>query len=78
MMRERVLDEATSLGLKVYQNYYGQWVIKKFRTSTWLLQEHKSGKWIVIANKTPQAILNPKTVLGILKEFNRRANLYHI
>ena len=78
MIRERVLDEATSLGLRVYQNYYGQWVIKKFNNSTCLLQEHKSGKWIIIANKTPQAILNPKTVLGILEELNKRANLYHI
>ncbi len=75
MIRERVLDEATSLGLRVYQNYYGQWVIKDFNINTWLLQEHKSGKWIMIVKKKPQAIFTAETLLRILtEESNQGAN----
>ena len=74
MLRERILDEAISLGLRVYQNFYGQWVIKESNTSNWFLQEHRSGKWIVIVNQKPQAIFKPQTLLRILQEFNQETN----
>lgn len=74
MIRERLLDQATSIGLRIYQNYYGKWVIRNYKTNAWLLQEHKSGKWVVIFHGTPQAILKPKELLKILEKFNKQFN----
>lgn len=68
MIREKLLDEATSLGLKIYQNPLGKWIIEDIKDDKkWLLQEKESDRWIMISNKIPGIILDAKLALKLLK-----------
>ena len=68
MLREKLLDEATSLGLKIRLNSLGKWVIENIEgEKKWLLQEDESDQWMMVYDEIPPVILNPESALEVLK-----------
>ena len=67
-MRKKLLDEAKSLGLKIYLNSSGKYVIEDLESEKkWLLQEEESNRWIISYGEIPPVILNPGPALEVLR-----------
>ena len=70
MIRERILDEATSLGLRISQNRFGRWIVENLdNNKEWfLLLEQESNEWTIISNGVSEINLDSKSTLRMLKQ----------
>ncbi len=70
MIRERILDEATSLGLRISQNHLGRWIVENLdNNQEWfLLLEKESNEWTIISNGVSEINLDSKSTLRMLKQ----------
>ena len=70
MLREKILDEATSLGLEISQSHFGKWVIENIENDEewFLLLEGELDEWTIISNGVSEINLDSKSILKFLKE----------
>lgn len=68
MSREKLLKEATSLGLEIHLNSVGKWVIEDLESEKkWLLQEEGLDRWRMSYDEIPPVLLSPESALEVLK-----------
>lgn len=70
MIREKILDEATSLGLEINQNHFGKWTVENTENNKewFLLLEGESNRWTIVSNGVSEINLDAKLALKVLKE----------
>ncbi|MDJ0690367.1 MAG: hypothetical protein QNJ41_17890 [Xenococcaceae cyanobacterium MO_188.B32] len=68
MIREKLLDKATELGLKIYQDSFGKWIIEDIETDkNWFLRETELERWTMVSNGIPGINLDAKLAFRILE-----------
>ena len=70
MLREKILDEATSLGLKISQSHFGKWMVENIENNKewFLMLEGELDEWTIISNGVSEINLDSKSILKLLKE----------
>ena len=70
MLREKILDEATLLGLKISQSHLGKWIVESVENNKewFLLLEGELDEWTIISNGVSEISLDSKSMLKVLKE----------
>lgn len=69
-MEQQLLDKAKASGFNVYQNTFGQWVIKgSIAKKMWVLQEQKPNSWLMTFDEFSQVSLCTEKSLEALNLF---------
>ena len=70
MLREKILHEATSLGLKISQSHFEKWIVESVENNKewFLLLEGELDEWTIISNGVSEINLDSETMLKVLKE----------
>ncbi|MDJ0632900.1 MAG: hypothetical protein QNJ34_06895 [Xenococcaceae cyanobacterium MO_188.B29] len=63
-MQQLIVDQAQTLGFNVYQNAFGQWVIRgMIDRKMWVLHEHRQNSWLVTFGEfSPMSLCAEKTL----------------
>ena len=68
-MKKQLLERAKTLGFNVYQNAFGQWVIRGLiDQKMWVLREQRPNSWLMTFKRAPLS-LGTKKALEALNKF---------
>ena len=66
-MKKQLLDRAKTLGFNVYQNGFGQWVIRgMIDQKMWVLREQRPNSWLMTFDRFAPLSLGTKKSLKAL------------
>ena len=69
-MKQKLLNEAKSLGFELYQDSSKKWVIKGYRNQKkWLIQEQEEDRWLITINGNPQMLIRTRIAISIISNY---------